>query len=137
MAGELVNVATSKIAPKERYLKMYREIHNLYLRTDFTNLQDFNQAMTELNARFTELETKITTELATLQIGLATHTHPVTTVGGPTNQAGIAAPPTAPPYRSAFSVTKPVIAKTTFAEQNNTILQATGPAISPLGNGIA
>ena len=134
--SNLVEVGTSQLAPKERYLKLYREIHNLYLKQDFTNLQDFNQAMTELNARFTELEAKIISELTVLQAGLATHTHPVTTAGGPTNQAGIAAPPVAPPYSSAFAVTKAVVAQTTFAEQNNSILQATGPAISPLGTGI-
>lgn len=131
--SNLVDVGTSQVAPVERYLKLYREIHNLYLRRDFVNLQDFNTAMTAINTRFTELESKIIAELAAIQIGLATHIHVA-----PQAPAGAlpTAPPAVPPYTSAFSVTQPVVAKTTFVEQNNSALQATGPAIAPLGSNI-
>jgi hypothetical protein len=127
----VTDIVTSQAAVPQRYQKMYREIHNDYLKNDFANLQDFNKFVADINKRITELETMIITELGVLQAGLTAHTHisPPGVSGGPTS------PPVAPPYTSAMSATAPVLAETTFVEQRNTVLQATGPAFAPAAQG--
>ena len=127
------DIGTSKIAPKQRHIQLYKDLHNMFLRTDFVNLQDFNVFVQEMNARFTELETKITKELTTLQAGLASHTHIA-----PQAPAGAipTAPPTTPPYTSAFAATKPVTGKLANVNSRDSALQALGPAVAPLGSSI-
>ena len=129
MALPNTNIVTSKFAVKERWLKLYRTVYNKFLKIDFAHKQDYLQDLTQLNARITELETKITTELTKLQVGLIAHAHTTTAPGNPTS------PPLGPPYTSGFSPTKPVVHKETFLEQRDAALQATGPAQAPLGDG--
>lgn len=126
------DIVTSQLAPKERYLKMYREIHNQFLKFDFANLQDFNQAFVEMNARIAELEAKITAELTKIQTDLKVHQHAWAggNGGGPVGGTTLSSTSS---YASSFSPTKPVTPKTTFVEQRDGILQATGPAIAPVG----
>jgi len=128
------NIAGSKITIAQRWQKLYRTIYHTFLKSDFTHKDDYAQDLAQLNARVTELETKITTELTKIQIGLSTHIHTA-----PQAPAGAlpTTPPPAPPYTSGFSPTKPVIHKDTFLEQKDALLQATGPALAPLGDGIS
>jgi hypothetical protein len=127
--SNLVNIATSQAATAERYLKLYRELHNLYLKDDFVNFQDFGLALSELNLRIDTLEQQLISQLKSIEIGLSNHVHIV-----PQAPAGAlpSNPPLVPPYISALAATKPVPQGRSFADNRNLILQATGPAITPL-----
>jgi len=126
------NIITNKLAVQERWIKLYRKIHNLFLKDEFIHKADYLKTVAELNARIAELEGKITSELLLIQLGLNTHFHiaPQAPAGSlPT------APPVPPPYTSGFSPTKPVIHKTTTMDLTDNSLKSLGPATAPLGDG--
>jgi len=125
------NIVTSKIATAQRWMKLYRNIYHMFLKRDFAHKLDYLQDLMQINQRITELETKISTELAKIQAGIAAHTHISGGPGSPTS------PPTSPPYTSGFSPTKPIVHQDTNSEQWDGLQQATGPSLAPLGDGIS
>jgi hypothetical protein len=123
------DLVTSQVAPQERWLKLYRKIHDLYLKDDFANLRDFETAIKEINARISELEAKMIIELNKIQAAIATHVHTVPqTPAGATVSA-----PAGAFYTAGYTNTKIVNTRTIFADQRNTVLQATGPGVAPIG----
>ena len=126
------NFATSKVAPQERWLKLYRKIHNLFLKDEFIHTVDYNQMVTEMNARITELETKLVTELAARDAAYATHFH--LAPQAPTGQLPTL-PPTVP-YVHSLTPTKPVVPVVTAMTQTDAAYQAMGPAFAPIGDGL-
>lgn len=98
-------------------------------------MTDYLKTIAALNARITELETKITAE----QVKLVSHAHqyiaPLIPAPGPpvpTLPAGASLPG----YTAGSVVTVPVVHETTAMQAFDNLLQATGPAIAPLGSGI-
>lgn len=130
------NFSTSQITKSERWLKLYRTIHHLFLKDEFIHVADYNQMVTEMNTRITELETKLTVELTKLALGLSTHIHMA-----PQAPAGTlpTTPPTAPlpVYSPGLSPTKPVVPVTTGMQTADSALMATGPAVAPLSEGMS
>lgn len=127
------NFVTSKIAPQERWLKLYRKIHNLFLKQEFIHTADYNQMVSEMNARITQLEAGLQAELTKINVGLATHIHiaPQAPTGSlPTS------PPPVTPYIAAYAPTKPVVPVTTAMAAADSALQAMGPAFAPIGDGL-
>lgn len=131
------NIIKSQITKSERWFKLYRTIHHLFLKDEFVHITDYTKMVAEMNARIAAVEATSTAELAKVATGLATHVHPVTTAGGPTNQAGIAAPAVAPPFIAVPAPSKPVIIDKTAMEAYDAALMSTGPAQAPLADGIA
>jgi len=136
MAFPSPNIVTNQVSTKERWLKLYRKIHNMFLKDEFIHIVDYNKMVTEMNARFAELETKLTAELTKVQVGLATHIH-----NAPQAPAGTlpTTPPILPlpPYQMAYAPTKPIVPVTTAMQQTDLALQATGPGVAPLGDGLS
>lgn len=122
-------IISSRFATQERWLKLYRKIHNLFMKDEFIHVVDYNQMVTEMNARITLLETALQVELAKIQVGLAAHIH-----NAPQAPGGIlpTTPPAAPPYTTGYSPTKPVVPVTVAMKAFDAALQATGPAMAPI-----
>lgn len=127
------NFSTSQITKSERWLKLYRTIHHLFLKDEFIHIADYNKMVTEMNTRITELEAKLTKELTAIALGLSLHVHSSTAPGQPTS------PPIAPvpAYAPGFAPTKPVIPVTTAMQTTDSTLMAIGPAVAPLSEGIS
>lgn len=153
------NIVTSKISPAERWLKLYRKIHNLFLSKEFVHIIDYNQMVTEMNLRITTIEQTYNAALAAqaeqiqaLTAHASTHTHPVSTNvtasgsngAGPVNSTGTgtgtAAPASSPAPAVAAPVgsfTPPVIPVVTAMQATDAAWMASGPAIAPLGDGFS
>lgn len=134
--SSLDNIIPSQVTKAERWTKLYRSIHSLFLKDEFIHIKDYNQMVTEMNARITELETKLTAELAKLATGLSAHFHMAP-------QAPTGTLPTTPPiaplpvYAPAYVPTKPVTPVTIGMEARNAQLLGLGPATAPLAGGIS
>lgn len=126
------NIFSSQFTKAERWLKLYRTIHHLYLKEEFIHRGDYNKMVSEMNARITELEAKISAELTKINLGLTLHTHVTNTPGQLTS------PPAAPipVYLPGLTPTKPVVPVTTAMESADSLLMSTGPAKAPLASGI-
>jgi len=125
----------SRSSINERWLKMYRKIHNLFLRNDYVHVDDYKLMLSQLNTRISELESKlnanITTTNANINKAVLGHTH---ICSAPTSSSGpgVSTAPASPPPASA---TKPVEYSQTNLEARDRSLQATGPGVAPLMNG--
>ena len=131
-AGTVSNLATSKIAPVERFLKLYRKLHDLFLQSDFTNRKDHETAVKQINIRIDTLErninstlSQITASLSNILIHANTHIHP-----------GLGLSPGVPPLVITPSVilvpSPPAITTKSFALARNNLLQATGEPVVPI-----
>lgn len=125
------NYSKSQITKDQRWDKLYRTIHHLFLKDEFIHIADYNQMVTEMNTRITELETKLTKELTAIASGLSLHVHSSTAPGQPTS------PPIAPAYAPGFVPTKPVVPVTTAMDAADAKYLAFGPAVAPLSEGIS
>lgn len=132
----LNEVTSSQITKAERWVKLYRTIHHLFLREEFIHKNDYAQMMTEMNARITAIEALMTSELSKVAAALVSHTHPVVTNGGPTTQAGIAGPSPAV-FTPAPQPTKPPVPATIHMEAADAFLVGLGPAQAPLSDGMS
>ncbi len=132
------NMVGSKITVAERWLKLYRKIHFLFLRNDFTNRKDFEFTINQINLRMDTMEANILSMLSqqqaqitalTLHGGTHFHIAPQAPAGTlPTTPAIV--PPIVGP--AAFLKSPPALTTTTFVEQRDAILQATGEPVVPL-----
>jgi len=162
-----VNIVTNKFSVKERWLKLYRKIHNLFLKDEFVHVVDYKTMLEQLNLRMSLIEANmvagdaavtaattaaigtlsagIAAQTAALEAGSATHIH-----NAPQAPAGILPttpavppplplPPSVPPTLPAPPApTTPKVPYTGVALKAADItLQATGPAVAPLGDGVA
>lgn len=126
------NLITSQVTKSERWTKLYRMIHHLFLKDEFIHIEDYNKMVNEMNARITALETSLQAELKKIQLGLSTHFHiaPQAPSGAIPTQ-----PPSKPPYTSAYKATKAVVPVTVAMQKTDMSLMATGPATAPLADG--
>lgn len=134
------NIGTNKVSIAERWRKLYRTIFNMFLKKDFVHIKDFKLFEQQMNARFATLEANMTAAIAAtnanISIAQLNHTHPSpqapagVLVTGPGTPVG-PIPPVPTPTTPAINI------KDTFAQQQDAIQQATGPAIAPLGDGIS
>jgi hypothetical protein len=134
--GTALNLVGSKITVAERWLKLYRKIHFLFLQFDFTNRNDFEFSIQTLNTRITTLETNIQATLAQINAKLSTiethgktHTHIAPPLGGPT------APPVPPLITggpATFANSPLALTTKSFVTTRNNILQATGEPVVPV-----
>lgn len=138
----LRNLVASEITKSERWLKLYRVIHNLFLKDEFIHIQDYKKMIFDMNLRITQVEANASAALSAAVSGLSgmvtAHTHMVATAGGPTNQAGsttatIATPPVLSPAPKVPEVQIVDIGM----KQMDAMLMATGPAMAPLADGFS
>lgn len=125
-----------------RWMDLYRKIHNLFISTELAHTKDVALAFKQIDARITALEanvnamaTQLNASITSLGAIVTAHTHPVATAGGPTNQAGTAAPSPTPaptPTPPTPSATPAVAYQTTFMKAEDAKLLALGPASAPL-----
>ena len=129
-----LNIVASQITKSERWTKLYRVIHHLFLKDEFIHIEDYNKMVNEMNARISALEASLQAELAKIQAGLSTHIHMV-----PQAISGVlpSQPAAAPPYTSAYQPTKAVVPVTVAMQRTDLKLMATGPAKAPLADGVA
>ncbi len=141
MPLDTVLSAGIKINNQSRWVKLYRKIHNLFISKELTHVKDVDLAFKQLDARVTALEAAVNASMATMGAQMTainavvlSHVHPVTTAGGPTNQAGIAAPtptPSPPPPPPAPAATGPVTYQETFMKAEDAKWFGMGPALAP------
>lgn len=141
--GNAANAAGSKVTIAERWIKLYRKIHNLFLKKDFTNRQDFEFTVKQLNLRIDSLEQQLNTAINALNTKFSvfeTHYNAHTHVSPPAPVNPVVTAPTVPSLVPAPPATSPVTqqARTTtqFVEQRDTILQSTGEAVVPVDTSI-
>lgn len=125
-------VTSSSQAPAQRWRKLYRKIHDLFLQDEFVHIDDYKLMVRQMNDRISIIETKINTELQKIAQGVSAHTHP--SPPAPVNPV-VTAPPAVPPYTPGFEPTKEVQLTDKAMKAENRKLQAEGPALSPLGGG--
>jgi hypothetical protein len=127
------NIIKSQITKSERWLKLYRTIHHLFLKDEFVHVTDYTKMVAEMNARITAVEAKATTEIAGLAAGLTTHFHMV-----PQAITGtLPSAPAAPVFTATPQPSKPVVIDKTAMGAYDAALMSTGPAQAPLADGIA
>lgn len=129
-----VNILASQFTKAERWLKLYRTIHHLFLKDEFVHITDYNQMVSEMNARITAVEASNKAELSKIQAGLSSHFHMV-----PQSPSGTlpSQPPAGVPYTAAPQPSKPVVPVRTAMEMHDAALMSTGPAKAPLADGIS
>lgn len=129
------NVAASQITKTERWNKLYRIIHHLFLRNEFIHKDDYLQMVKEMNARFATLEAMVVAELGKVQIGLSTHVHP--SPPAPVNPVVTGPPGPLPPYTSAAKVGTIITPIVTNMYNEDLRLLGLGPAKAPLSIGVS
>lgn len=126
------NIIASQFTKSERWLKLYRTLHHLFLKDEFVHITDYNQMVQEMNARIQAVEAKSTAELAKVSAALLTHVHGYASPGGPSMTA-----PAAPVFQPTPQPSAPVVPVRTAMEAYDASLMATGPAKAPLADGLA
>lgn len=135
-----LDIASSQVTKAERWSKLYRTIHHLFLRSEFVHIEDYNKMVSEMNARVTAVEANaqaaLNSAVSAIVTMMSAHSHTVVTAGGPSNQAGsttsvISAAPQLPPTPKAPEVIPVTIAM----ERTDAMYQAQGPAVAPLADG--
>jgi len=145
-----VNFITNKLAVKERWLKLYRKIHNLFLVKEFVHVDDYKLMLEQLNTRITAVETNMAAGDAAVTAALNSSTTSIyTAISGHIHIAPQAPsgaiptspptpPPVAPPIPPAPAPTTPIIKYTDVALQTyDAALKGMGPAIAPIGDGLS
>lgn len=158
-----VDVLSNKLSVKERWLKLYRKVFNLFLQFDLVHVVDFRLMLEQLNIRMAAIEanmiagdaqvaanatvaintlaTGVQTQMSTIYAQMASHTHSYVSPGGP----ALTLPATGVPSVSTFqppivpappTITTGKVQYTDVAlKARNTSLLATGKAIAPLSLG--
>lgn len=134
------NLVNNQLSIAQRWLKLYRTIFNAFLKIDFVHIRDFKLFESQMNARIATLEANLAAAVATTNINISTsilgHTHlaPQAPAGALPTGPGL---PVAPLTPVPVPTTPAVNIKDTFAQQQDAIQQATGPALAPLGDGLS
>lgn len=138
--SSLDNIIPSQVTKAERWTKLYRSIHSLFLKDEFVHIDDYKQMVTEMNARIAMVEANanasITAAVAALQAAIIGHFHvaPQAPAGAlPTGLGTITVPPVVTPPVPTKQVTPVTIAM----EARNAQLLGLGPATAPLAGGVA
>ena len=124
------NVVQGRASIAERWIKLYRKIHNLFLKDEFIHKADYLLTLKQLNARISALEAATG---AAINAAIVGHTHqaPQAPAGTLPTTPGIAngsfGPPTSPAVEHL----------TTQMEATDATLQALGPPFSPIPTGVS
>ena len=137
MSLDLVLSMAASRSKSERWRKLYRKIHNLFIKDELTHVKDVTLAVKMLDARITQLEAnmnqavvQLNSSMTAMASMLQQHGHPVTTPVGP----GAATPMPAPipqPKPPTPSATTVVQYKTNFMDAEDTKWFMEGPAAAP------
>ena len=125
------NIISSKIAVSERWFKLYRRIHNLFLAKEFVHVDDYKTMFKGLNERIDKLNQKLDSNLNTISTTFASHIH-----NAPQAPGGVipTAPPAAP-MTPDLSPVLPVIYTNVKMMAEDNMWRGLGPAMAPLGSG--
>ena len=135
---------TVPLSIKQRFDKLYRKLHNLYIAKELTHVEDVKLAISLIHKRIDAIQAQVNAnmsmvsgQVASVMQAVGTHSHMVTTAGGPTNQAGTAAPSGVSialkaPEPSQTQGTE-YTTKTMEIEDLNWFLS--GPVLAPMGIG--
>lgn len=124
-------IASLRTATQERWLKLYRKIHNMFIKDELVHIDDFKTEINNIHKRIDQLNAKLDSNLANIAASHNSHTHQWTggNAGGPVG--GITAPTPAP-----FNPDPTAIVRTPFVDKNmqayDRALQSTGPAMAPI-----
>lgn len=125
------NVLASQVTKSERWTKLYRVIHHLFLKDEIVHVDDYKKMLSELNKRIDQLNKKLDANLTNLKVQFDTHNHIAP-------QAPSGAIPTQPPLVK-LTVDKTPIAPVVYVDAalkaQDAKQMATGPAKAPLANG--
>lgn len=86
------NEVSSQQAVGERWQKLYRRIHNLYIFQELVHIKDFLREIKHIHKRIDDLNIKVDSNVETLTQAHNNHMHIVNTAGSPTAQTGTASP---------------------------------------------
>lgn len=127
----LDDFAASQYTKGERWRKLYRVIHHLFLKDEFIHIDDYKKMVNDMNNRIKDLEQKVNTELRNIQSGLSSHFHQA-----PQAPSGIlpTKPPEAPPYTATTISTNEVIVDNSKMLKKDNELMLQGPAKAPLAD---
>ena len=125
----LNDVNNSQVTVSERWNKLYRIIHHLFLKKEFIHINDYKKMIDDMNSRFEDLEKKVNAELQKIQTAHNTHIHTVTTANGPGTAAA-----TANTYTLGKIAGNKVIPETKQMDNEDANLMAKGEAKAPLAD---
>lgn len=125
------NMATSASATQMRWLKLYRKIHNMFMKDEFVHIADYQAMLADLNAKIAMLNAKLDANLAATKVQFDTHTHP--SPPAPINPV-VTSVPLVPMIHDATPI-PPVPFVNTAMLAYDASLQATGPGFAPMGDG--
>jgi hypothetical protein len=135
----LSNVVSSQFTKSERWLKLYRTIHHMFLKEEFIHKVDYELMVTQMNARITAVEAAANASIATtvtaVNAMMASHIHivPQAPAGALPSGPAISVPAVVPPPPPS-----PLVKTVTTAMQAaDNLLMGTGPATAPLADGIS
>jgi hypothetical protein len=115
-------IVGSKTATQERWFKLYRKIHNIFIKDELVHVDDFKAEIKNLHKRIDQLNQKLDTNMTNLAAILNSHIH--------TAPLG----PTSPPTSGVFSPDSMPIPTVPFTDPN---MQAYEKALQSLGPGMA
>lgn len=138
------NMVTSKKAKSERYLKIYRKLHNYFFIDDFVNVKDYQRMVKEFNTQIKTMEASLNTAIATNQASITalstwanSHFHgngnngsPTTPVAGGSGPGPAASPVTASTYVD-------VVYADPELRIRDTALFTTGPGSGPMSTSLS
>lgn len=132
----LANIVTSQITKDQRWDKLYRIIHHLFLRKEFVHIKDYNLMIEQLNTRISMVEANANASIAALtlstNLAIIGHTHTITAPGNPSGPGLPIVPATVTPPPPSIIPT-PTTAAMVLEDAK---LMAFGPALAPLSGGI-
>ena len=134
------NVIQGRASIAERWIKLYRKIHNLFLKDEMVHKEDYLLTLKQLNARISTVEANMAASVsslsASINAAIAGHTHQApqapsgtlpTSPGIPNGSFGAPAPATTPAVEHL----------TTIMDATDQALQALGPPFSPIPTGVS
>ncbi len=128
------SIISSQITKAERWVKLYRTIHHLFLQFEFVHIEDYNLMVQQMNARILAVETNANASIAAAVTAIKTaivgHTH--ATGVGPSGPGIIPVSPLLVPPAPA----PPVVPVLTAMLRTDSQLMSLGPASAPLASGV-
>jgi hypothetical protein len=125
------NILASQITKAERWTKLYRIIHHLFLKNEIVHVEDYKTMLSELNRRIDQLNKKLDANLMNMKVQFDSHIHVA-----PQAASGVlpTQPPTVPLTIDKTPIT-PVLYIDTALKAQDSMQMATGPAKAPLSGG--
>jgi hypothetical protein len=124
-------IISSRSATQERWYKLYRKIHNIFIKDELVHIDDFKTEISNIHKRIDQLNAKLDSNLANVAASHNSHTHQWAggNAGGPVGGVTVPTP-------VAFTPDASPIVKTPFVDKNmqayERALQSTGPGMAPI-----